>query len=153
MKALAIMEGSSHIYSEIFLHTTWHCHDNRLMIKSEIEPSLYKYIEEYFKKVKGIHFVKIGGTETHIHLVFQMEPFADLSDFIGKVKGSSSHEINKEFGSETIKWQRGYGIVSFAKKNLKAVVRYVENQKEHHKKGTINDILEEYCINYKKKID
>ena len=143
-----MIEGSSHIYSEIFLHTTWHCHENQPMINSDIETSLFKYIEEYCKKVKGVHFKGIGGTETHIHFVFQMEPFVSLSDLIGKIKGSSSHEVNMEFGKDSIKWQRGYGVVSFAKKNLGAVLKYVKNQKEHHKKGSINEILEEYCNKY-----
>jgi len=32
--------------------------------------------------------------------------------------------------------------VSFAKRDLPAVLRYVEIQKEHHQKGTINKMLE-----------
>jgi putative transposase len=32
-----------------------------------------------------------------------------------------------------LEWQNGYGIVSFGTKDLKWVVNYVLNQKEHHK--------------------
>ena len=73
-----------------------------------------------------------------------MEPFVFLSGFIGKIKGASSYEINRRFGSGTIQWQRGYGIVSFAKKHLSTVLSYVEKQKEHHKQGTTNKSLESY---------
>ena len=142
LEALAIMAGSAHIYSEIYLHTNWHCKDDQPMIQPQIEAPLYEFIEQYCQKVKGIHLEKINGTEDHVHLVFQMEPFVLLSDFIGKIKGASSHEINRRFGLETLRWQRGYGIVSFSKKHLPGVLRYVAEQKEHHRRGTTKEALE-----------
>ena len=86
----------------------------------------------------------IGGSETHVHLIFQMEPFVNLSEIIGKLKGSSSIEMNTLHGKNSLKWQRGYGIVSFDTKNLSSVRQYVENQKEHHSKGTVKKLLEEF---------
>lgn len=80
-----------------------------------------------------------------LHLVFQMEPFVLLSECIGKIKGAGSHEMNKRFGAGTLKWQRGYGVVRFSKKHLPAVTRYVESQKEHHRGGTIKEVLEVYA--------
>ena len=128
--------GSGHNFSEIYLHANWHYRNDEPLIRPEIRGRLYEIIEEYCRKVKGIHFERLGGTENHVHLVFQMEPFVLLSDFIGKVKGASAHEVNKESGPETIKWQRGYGVVSFSKKHLPSVLSYVENQKKHHQAGT-----------------
>ena len=75
-----------------------------------------------------------------------MEPFVLLSDFIGKVKGASAHEVNKEVGPETIKWQRGYGVVSFSKKHLPGVLSYVEDQEKHHETGTTKKALETHWV-------
>jgi putative transposase len=105
---------------------------------------VHAFIEEYCGKVKGVHFKGIGGTETHVHLAFQMEPFVLLSDFIGKVKGANSHEMNKAWGSGAIRWQRGYGVVSFSGKFLPGILQYVWKQKEHHRNGTTNQVLETY---------
>ena len=138
--------GTSHTFSEIFFHLNWHCKDDEPLIQPEIEPKLYETIDEYCRKVKGVHFKKIGGTCDHVHLVFQMEPFVPLSDFIGKVKGYSSHAINEIYGKGTIKWQRGYGIVSFSRTHLPTLIRYVEDQKKHHQEGTTNRTLEIYRI-------
>ena len=107
---------------------------------------MYETIEEYCRKVKGIHYQGVGATEDHVHLVFQMEPLVALADFIGKIKGASSHEINKPFGAGTLKWQRGYGVVSFSKKHLPGILTYVRNQKEHHKKRTTNRVLETHWV-------
>ena len=136
--------GSSHTFSEIFLHVNWHCLKDQRMIHSEVEAALYPFIEEYCAKVKGIHLKGIGGTETHVHLAFQFEPFVLLSDFIGKVKGASSYAMNKRFGAGTLDWQRGYGIVSFSKRQLSFILDYVANQKEHHAAGSVNEILERH---------
>ena len=40
-------------------------------------------------------------------------------------------------------WLATYPVV-FGTKDLKWVVEYIENQKEHHKRGTIHDRLEKY---------
>jgi len=138
--------GSSHNFSEIYLHVNWHCRSDEPMIRPEIEPRLYEIIEEYCRKVKGIHYKGVAGTENHVRLVFQIEPFVLLSDFVGKIKGASSYEINRQFGTDSLKWQRGYGVVSFAKKHLPGILNYVEKQKEHHGAGTTNKALETFWV-------
>ena len=136
------MAGTSHVFSEIYLHVTWHCLENRALLTPEMERYVHGSVEEQCRKSKGVHFQCIGGTENHIHLVIQTEPFVLVSDFIGKIKGASSHEANQRFGQGALGWQRGYGMVSFSKRYLQTVVNYVGNQKEHHKKETLNEVLE-----------
>ncbi|MFC2170463.1 IS200/IS605 family transposase [Calditrichota bacterium] len=145
------MNRTLHNFSEIFIHIVWHCHDNRPLINEDIEPELYQFIEKYCRNTKGVYFKGLGGTPTHIHLAFQVEPHISFSDFIGKLKGASSHEMNNLFGKGAIQWQRGYGIVSFAKKNLSAIIKYIANQKEHHKKMTLNEVLETIAAEFKEK--
>jgi hypothetical protein len=41
-----------------------------------------------------------------------------------------------------LQWQRGYGVASFAKKNLPGILEYIENQEQHHSRGTTNEKLE-----------
>jgi hypothetical protein len=41
-----------------------------------------------------------------------------------------------------LEWQTGYGVASFGTKATPWVVRYVENQRQHHAKGTTHDRLE-----------
>ena len=137
-------KGLSHNFSAIYLHLNWHCKGDAPMIRPEIEAELHGFIQGYCRKQKGVHFEGVGGTEDHIHLAFQMEPFVSMSDFIGQVKGASSHRMNQVHGPGTLKWQRGYGIVSFSKKYLPGVLRYIENQKKHHAQGTTNATMEVY---------
>lgn len=41
-------------------------------------------------------------------------------------------------------FQRGYGIVTFGTKDLQWVVDYINNQKEHHRRSTIQERLERF---------
>lgn len=137
--------GSSHVFSEIFIHLNWHCLYDKPMINTSVEPALFKFMEEHCRQVKGIHMLAVNGTPTHVHLAFQMEPFVTLSDFVGKIKGASSFEINKAVGRKSLQWQRGCGAVSFSKRQSRSIVEYIERQKEHHgykAGGGLNQTLE-----------
>jgi putative transposase len=89
----------------------------------------------------GLH--EIGGTETHVHVVVTIVPTVCVSELIGQLKGSSSHEANQHFpGRKVLEWQSGYGVASFGTKDLEWVKEYVRKQKEHHARGTGYERLE-----------
>jgi putative transposase len=131
-----------HAFHEIFLHFTWHCFGDQPLIQPPLEPELHRFIEEYCRKLPGVFFKRVGGTETHVHLVVQLAPTECPSEIVGKIKGASAHEMNRWRAQRDFRWQGGYGVVSFAKRNLGALIRYVDNQKAHHAAGTINEALE-----------
>jgi REP element-mobilizing transposase RayT len=137
-----VLSASTHVFSELFIHINWHCQHDEPMITPAMEKRLFEFIKEYCNGNKGLLFLEVGGTETHVHLLLQMEPHLCPADFVGRIKGASSHAMNQEFGPGTLKWQRGYGIVSFAGQDLPAVRRYVQNQKEHHARATTRQKLE-----------
>lgn len=137
-----MLSTSSHVYSELFIHLNWHCKEDQPFIHPELEKALYSHVENYCQKTRGIRFLGIGGTSDHIHLVIQIEPFLCLADWIGKVKGASSHDLNQSFGQGSLFWQRGYGALSFARRDLKGILRYVGDQKRHHSQGSTNEAME-----------
>lgn len=114
------------------------------MISEKIEERLYHYITHKILETPGARFHAIGGIETHVHIVVSLQPTILVSDWIGRLKGSSSYYINHEVQPKALEWQRGYGIVTFGTKDLQWVVDYVNNQKEHHRKGTTKDRLEKF---------
>jgi putative transposase len=94
----------------------------------------------------GAHVYAVGGVEDHIHLVASIPPKLALASFIGQVKGNSSHFVNHELCPDThFAWQSEYGIVSFGQKQLDSVVRYVKNQRQHHREHTFIPFLERFA--------
>ncbi len=133
---------SSHVFHEIYLHLNWHVKDDRPTLKPEIESLVWDLIEQRCRKTNGVYFHGIGGTETHIHLAINIEPHVTISELVKNLKGGTSHDANEHVRQKLLYWQRGYGVVSFGKKNLPWVLDYIHNQKEHHAAGRIQDRLE-----------
>ena len=134
---------SAHAFSEIFLHANWHTDNDAPILISEVELFVYNYIRNRCKATNGVFFEEVGGIETHVHVVVRIEPQVDISEFFGELKGAFSFEANKHFKRKFLYWQRGFGVVSFSKKDLPWVIEYVRRQKEHHAPGgTLNAKLE-----------
>ncbi len=135
---------SNSVYSEINFHITRHTKNSRPMINERIESRLHHFLTHKIIETPGARFHAIDGTETHIHIAASLQPNILVSEWIGKLKGSSSYYINHQVQAKALEWQRGYGIVTFGTKDLKWVVDYINNQKEHHKRGTTNERLEKH---------
>ena len=134
---------SNNVYSEINLHFVWHVKHSQPLISEAIEPRLHRFIRNYALKTEDLIFHEVGGIEDHVHIAVTIPPTLKISEWIGKVKGASSHHVNHELVKrKLLDWQHGYGVVSFGTKDLPWVINYIRNQREHHRKGTTVDRLE-----------
>jgi putative transposase len=125
-------EMSDAVYSEINFHITWHTKSSLPMITDRIERRLYQYLTHKILETPGARLHAIGGIETHIHIATSLQPNILVSDWIGKLTGASSYYVNHKVQPKALEWQRG----------LQWVIDYVNNQKEHHNKGTVRERLE-----------
>lgn len=137
---------SAHVFHEIYLHLTWHVKNNQPSITEPIDAVVHRLLTERCQKMKGVYFHGVGGTETHVHLAVNIEPFVTISEMVKDLKGGSSFDANTHFGEKVLYWQRGYGVVSFGKKHLKWVQEYIARQKEHHASKTFHDRLERVWV-------
>jgi putative transposase len=133
-------------YCEINLHFVWHTKDSLPLLTPQVEPLVHRYVKQRLVNEKGVYIHEIGGIETHIHLVVSVPPTVALSEWIGQLKGASAHEINQQLGlrDKTLRWQTGYGVVSFGTRDLDWVKAYVRDQRKHHVEGTMFDRLERF---------
>lgn len=84
-----------------------------------------------------------GGIEDHVHLAVSVPPSLALSEFIGQIKGNSSHFANHELAlPDKFAWQAEYGVLSFDAKQLAKIVAYVRDQRLHHEQYTMISVLE-----------
>ena len=108
------------------------------LIADEWAKELYNYIAGACKNRK--HFVlAINGTADHIHLLVSMHPGESVSELVQSLKLQSSKWINDRFMHGAFCWQSGYAAFSYSKSLVPAVQKYVENQREHHKKVRFED--------------
>lgn len=112
------------------------------MISPEVEARLCPYIG-YKCKELGYHLLAIGGLKDHLHVLRSLSPTHVIAEVAKTLKGASSHYINKESGlNVAFYWQDGYGVVTLRLSEIPKVVKYINNQKEHHPKGNLSELLE-----------
>ncbi|MBV6511303.1 MAG: hypothetical protein FMNOHCHN_00783 [Ignavibacteriaceae bacterium] len=140
-------------YSQIHIHVVFAVKGRISLINHSWEDELYKYITGIIKN-KGQKLLAINGMPDHIHFLIGMRPNCNLSDLVREIKKSSNEMINSEYYREkTFAWQEGFGAFSFSKQDLDAVIKYIINQKEHHRVLTFREeyinLLEEMGVEYK----
>ena len=140
-------------YSQIYIHYVFSPKYREALIKSEFEKELFKYITGITKNLNQ-KLIAINGTTDHCHLLVRLKPAIAPSDFIQTVKTNSSGWINKkEFLKHQFNWQTGGSVFSVSHRNIPALIEYIENQKEHHKKVSFKEeylkLLRHYGIDFK----
>ena len=73
-----------------------------------------------------------------------------------ELKSHSSKWIkSKGTGYENFYWQDGYGAFSYSQSQIDQVVKYIMNQKNHHKKKSFKeeyiDLLDKFKIKYEER--
>jgi putative transposase len=109
------------------------------LIDVELRPELHAYLGGMILEVKGTAYL-INGTADHVHLLVNLPPTIALSDAMKTVKANSSRWVAGKWSTRRdFHWQIGYGAFSVSKSNVSSVIRYIENQENHHRKTTLQE--------------
>jgi putative transposase len=140
-------------YSQIYIQVVFAVKGRESLIKEQWEEELYKYITGIVRN-KGQKMLAINGMPDHIHFLIGMKPSCRLSDLVREVKKSSNDFIKeKKFVKYKFNWQEGFGAFSYSHSHLDKVIKYIMNQKFHHRKKSFKEeyieILRKFEIEYK----
>jgi putative transposase len=75
----------------------------------------------------------------HVHILCVLSRTLSQADLLEELKKSSSKWMKVEGGVPDFSWQAGYGAFSVGESQADAVIRYIRNQEEHHRKVTFQD--------------
>jgi putative transposase len=100
---------------------------------------MHSYLAEMLR-IHDCQTLIVGGVEDHTHSLFALSRTHSIASVVKEVKRTSSGWI-KTTSRRMSKfyWQGGYGAFSVSQSNLTEVIRYIENQEEHHKRVTFQD--------------
>jgi len=122
------------------------------MLHPQWDERLRMYISAIARK-HDHKMIAINNMPDHLHLFVGLSPKQSISEMLQLIKDDSSEWINKEkFTARKFQWQEGFAAFSYSKSQVNDVVRYIENQQEHHKKITFieeyKQMLERFEIEY-----
>lgn len=143
----------SSTFTQIYVQIVFAVKGRESLINYSWEEDLFKYISGIVQN-KGQKILAINGMPDHIHIFIGMKPTCCLSDLVREIKKASNEYINdNKFVKSKFKWQEGFGAFSYSHSNIDNVIKYILNQKEHHKLKTFKeeylDFLAKFEIEFK----
>jgi putative transposase len=135
-------------FSQIYIQIVFAVSGRNSLIHKEWEEELYRYITGIVQN-KGQKMLAINGIPDHIHFLIGMKPTCCLSDLVREIKKSSNGFVKKKkFLRTKFEWQEGYGAFSYSHSSLTNVIKYIANQKEHHKRKTFKEEYLEFLTRF-----
>lgn len=142
-------------FFQMYGHLIFSTKNRTKFLDDEVRPRVHSYIATLFRDM-GCPYVHVGGTEDHIHILFDQGKDNLPVNIVAKTKKESLKfikNINKKY--EDFYWQRGYALFSVSPASKEKVINYIDAQMEHHKTMSFQEeflaYLSKYKINYNEK--
>jgi len=140
----------SHSFVANAVHVVFSTKKRLNIIPAHRQKKLWGYMASIARH-RTIDVFTVGGTENHVHLLLAVPASMALAKAVQSVKAISSKWM-RETGQSGFGWQEGYGAFSVSRSQLGAVVEYINNQQEHHRKHTFEaeflSLLKKHGIAY-----
>ena len=139
-------------YTQIYLHIIIAVRNRKCLIGRSWQDELFSYMTGIVQN-KGHKMIRINGMPDHIHMLIGFHTTQSLSDLMRELKQYSTNWINsQDFYSEKFNWQKGYTALSCSRSSLDHVIRYIEDQEDHHMQRNFREeyirFLEKYEIDF-----
>lgn len=126
-------------YSQLYVQIVFAVKGRQNLISKNNKDEIYKYITGIITNHKQ-KLIVINGMPDHIHILVGIKPDISLSDLVRDIKSNSSKFINEQkWINGKFEWQTGFGAFSYGHSQLANVIKYIENQEEHHKTKTFRE--------------
>lgn len=128
-------------YSQIYIQVVVAVHGRQSLIRPERKEELQKYITGIVSGQKQ-KLLAVHCMPDHTHVLIGLKPSMAISELVGDIKTGSTNHINENhWVPGRFSWQEGFGAFSYSHSQLTEVIRYIQNQVEHH---TRRGFREEY---------
>jgi putative transposase len=134
--------------SAVYIHLIFSTKDRYPFLKDEeLQKDLHAYLGGISREL-DCPPIRVGGVEDHIHLLARFGREITQAEWIKELKRVSNIWLKTEGGLREFQWQAGYADFSVSASNLERVKRYIENQKEHHKRIGFQDEVRTFLTKY-----
>ena len=129
----------AHTFTNLLTHVIFSTKDRRPLIQPEWRSDLHAYLGGIIRELGG-KATAINGPADHVHLLVSAPAALSVAEMVRVLKTNSARWINRECGGKKgFAWQTGYGAFSVSQSNVPAVVKYIQEQVEHHRRVTFQE--------------
>ena len=136
-----------------YLHIVFSTKYRQELIQPPYEDELHHYLGGICKNLE-CQPITVGGYTNHIHILCMLSKKIALMKLLEEVKSHSSKWMKtKSDDLKNFYWQDGYGAFSVNPAEVDAVITYIANQHEHHRKKTFQEEYRAFLTKYKVEYD
>lgn len=117
--------------------------------KKQVQQYVTKIIQERKHKVIAINMMP-----DHIHIFVGLNPSQSFDNLVNHIQFISAKYIRQQpWMKSKFRWQDGYGAFSYSRSHIDSVMKYINNQEQHHTKQTFKaeylNFLNKFEVEYK----
>ncbi len=133
------------------LHIVFSTKNRQPWLTPDLRARVFPYITGIIKELRGKVYT-INGMYDHTHIFCEFPPVIATSDAVRVVKTNSSKWIHDERLCAEFRWQKGFGSFGIGRTEKDMVIRYIQQQEEHHRIVTFQEeflqLLHDYDMEY-----
>ncbi len=125
-------------YTQIYIHVVFAVRARACVIGPSFKEELQKYHGGIVRQ-RQQKLIAINCMPDLAHVLLGLKPTESVSELLGKIKTGSTNYINMQrwIGCR-FSWQEGFGAFSVSQSHLNAVISYIDNQEQHHRRKTFH---------------
>ena len=134
-------------YTQLYVQYAFAVKHREKLIPKKHKEELHKYITGIVQEQKH-KMLRVNCMPDHANVFVGMKPIQSVATLIQEIKTNATLFINdKNWFNGKFAWQDGYAAFTYGHSQIGNVIRYIENQEEHHRKRSFR---EEYMAFLKK---
>jgi putative transposase len=134
--------------AKLLVHPIYSTKNREPVLRDDVRDELHRYSAGILKELES-PAILINSVEDHVHIFYAHSKNYSPNKIVEEVKKGSSKWIKtKGQAYAGFHWQNGYGVFSVSQSGVEEVVKYIEGQKEHHRRRTFQEEYREFLKRY-----
>ena len=129
----------AHTYTSLLIHVIFSTSGRTPLLTGAMRLDVHAYLGGILRELDAVP-IAIGGTADHVHLLTRLPANVALADCLRVVKTNSSRWVKERWPQQRkFSWQGGYGAFSVSESRRAAVIGYIRDQAQHHRRISFQD--------------
>ena len=129
----------AHSLSQVYIHLVLVAQDRAPVLADKaVRQDWHGYLAGICKNM-DCPSLRIGGSEDHVHIFCRFSREQTVDRLTRELKRGSAGWLRIRHRISEFRWRDGYGGFSVSQQNVDGVIRYIQNQDEHHRTETFED--------------
>jgi REP element-mobilizing transposase RayT len=123
----------AHTFANLLTHVIFSTKDRQPLLTPDLRTDLLAYMGGIVRHIHG-KLIDSNARPDHVHCLLSLPPALAVAEALRVIKSNSSLWVHETWHRAAFAWQAGYGAFSVSQSNVPAVVKYIRDQEQHHRK-------------------